>query len=193
MSEQASRFSKEELEKEKLLAEIANLKKSWIKNPASWVSILTIVLALFGLAFQYRNHQIEAQVAESNLKDANDKLNEVKKKLTATQEALDQKEPLLKQTDEEIDKATRDLNQLTAEREQVQTQLAALNSQVKDLEAKANNLPKTPDNQKIQDSVRVASAAIADLQKKNQTILDRSKSVTDTLGRVRAKTSLVRQ
>ena len=193
MSEHASRFTKEELEKQKLLAEIANLKRTWIKNPASWVSILTIVLALFGLAFQYRNHQIETQVAESNLKDANSKLNDVKTKLTAAQDELNQKEPRLKQIDGEIDNATTALKNLTSEREDVQKQLDALNAQLKDLEAKANNLPKSSDNQKIQESVRLASATIADLQKRNQTILDKSKSVTDALGRAKAKTSVVRQ
>jgi septal ring factor EnvC (AmiA/AmiB activator) len=183
MSEQASRYTKEELEKQKLLVEIANLKKSWIKNPASWVSIMTIVLALFGLAFQYRNHQFEAKAAEDNL-------NKVKADLMKVQDALNQKEPQLKQVDEELAKATDDLKQLASEREDAQKQLATLNDQLKDLEAKAASLPKTADNQKIQESVKLASVAIIDLQKKNQSIVDKSKSLSDSLARAKDKSSV---
>ena len=180
MNDQVSSYTKEELEKQKLMAEIANLNKSWIRNPASWISILTIVLASFGLAFQYRNHQVEAQEAQM-------KLDKVKGDLTVVQNELNQKEPRLKQVDEEIDKAANDLKELTSEREEVQTQLAALNAQLKDLEAKASSLPSTPDNQQIQSSLKSASVAIANLQKKNLTIVDKSKSVTESLGRARAR------
>ena len=83
-------------------------------------------------------------------------------------------------------------DQEASEREEVQTLLASLNAQLKELETKANSLPNTADNQKIQESVKVATAATVDLQRKNQDILDRSKSVTDTLERIRAKTSFTR-
>jgi chromosome segregation ATPase len=186
MDEPASSYTKEELEKQKLMAEIANLNKSWIKNPASWVSILTIVLALFGLAFQYRNHQIEAREAQL-------KLDKVKGDLTAVQNELNQKEPRLKEVDQEIDKATETLKQLSSEREEVQAQLATLNAQLKDLETKASSLPATADNQKIQASVQIASVTIANLQKTNQAIVDKSKSLTESLGRAKARSSVIRQ
>ena len=184
MNEQVSSYTKEELEKQKLAAEIANLKKPWIKNPVSWVSIMTIALALFGLAFQYRNHKFEEAEAQRKLADVNGELKDV-------QEALSQKEPRLKQVDAEIDGATKQLSQLTSEREQLQKQLATLNEQLKDLQAKANSLPATPDNQKIKDSVKVAAFVIGDLQKKNESILDKSKSVTESLTRAKLKSSVI--
>jgi len=191
MSQPANNFTKEELEKQKLLAEIANLNKSWIKNPASWVSILTIVLALFGLAFQYRNHQFEQKAAEDKLKQTQDNLAKVKGDLTTVQNALNQKEPQLKQVDAELDKATNELKQLASDREEAQSQLAALNAQLQELQAKAASLPKTPDNQKIQESVRNATVAIVDLQNKNKTIVDNSRLLTDSLARAKAKSSIV--
>jgi len=190
MSELASRFTKEELEKQKLMAEIANLNKSWIKNPASWVSIMTIVLALFGLAFQYRSHQSDEKAAQEKLKAEQELLTALEAELTKVRDALNQKEPQLKQVDAELTKATDDLKQLASEREDVQKQLAALNAQLKDLEAKAASLPKTADNQKIQESVKMASFAIVDLQKKNQSIVDKSKSLTESLARAKDKSSV---
>lgn len=190
MSDQVSSYTKEELEKQKLAAEIANLKKSWIKNPASWVSILTIVLALFGLAFQYRNHQFEEKAAEDKLAEAQQKLGKAKAELTDVQNALNQKEPRLKEVDAEIDKTSNELKQLASDREDVQKQLQDLNAKLQELQAKANSLPKTPDNQKIQESVTMASVAIVDLQKKNQLIVDRSKLATDSLARAKVKSSV---
>src|SRR5947207_26894 len=102
MSDSPISFTKEELEKQKLEAEIANLKKSWFKNPASWVSIMTIVLALFGLAFQYRSHQLQEKEAQDKLKQTQDNLTKVKTDLTNVQDALNQKEPQLKQVDAEL-------------------------------------------------------------------------------------------
>jgi chromosome segregation ATPase len=191
MNDQVSSYTKEELEKQKLLAEISNLNKHWIKNPASWISILTIVLALFGLAFQYRNHQFEARQAQDELAKEIEKLNTTKAALMDVQNALNQKEPRLKEVDAEIDKTSNELKQLASDREDVQNQLAILNAQLKQLEAKANSLPRTPDNQKIQDSVKIASVAVVDLQKKNRLIVDKSKLATDSLARAKVKSSVM--
>lgn len=190
MSESPSSYTKEELEKQKLAAEIANLKKTWIKNPASWVSIMTIILALFGLAFQYRNHQFEEKAANDKLAEVQQKLDKSKTELTNVQNALNQKEPRLKEVDAEIDKTTAELNQLVSDREDVQKQLATLNAQLQELQAKANSLPKTPDNQRILDSVKIASSAIVDLQRKNASIVDKSKMATASLARAKEKSSV---
>ena len=82
------------------------------------------------------------------------------------------------------------MKELATEREDAQKQLAALNAQLKDLEAKVASLPKTADNQKIQESVKMASVAIVDLQKKNQSIVDKSKSLTESLARAKDKSSV---
>jgi len=185
MSAQASNYSKEELEKQKLLAEINNLKRSWIKLPASWVSIITIIVALFGLGFQYRNHKMEEIEAQNKLKD-------VTQNLKVVQTELDKKEPRLKQIDDEITNATTNLNQLTSEREEVQTQLEALNAKLKDLETKANNLPNTAENKNIQETLKTASVTVIDLQKKNRAIEDKSKGITENLGKIKARTSIMR-
>lgn len=116
MNDQVSSYTKEDLEKQKLLAEISNLNKSWIKSPASWISILTIVLALFGLAFQYRNHQLEAKQAQDEQAKEIEKLNTTKAALLDVQNALNQKEPRLKEVDAEIDKTSNELTQLTSDR-----------------------------------------------------------------------------
>lgn len=183
MNEQVSSYTKEELEKQKLAAEISNLKKSWIKNPASWVSIMTIVLALFGLAFQYRSHKSEEAEAQRKLAQVNSEMKNV-------QDALNQKEPRLKQVDSEIDTAKGALEQLTADRQEVQKELATLNAQLKELEAKADSLPKTADNAQIAQSVKNAAFAIIGLQKKNELIIDKSQSVTDSLKRAKDKSSV---
>ena len=190
MSQSASSYTKEELEKQKLMAEIDNLKKSWIKNPASWVSIVTIVVALFGLGFQYQSHKTEQAEAMKNLDNAKDDLKKSTDRLRKVEDALNQKEPQLKQVDAELDKATNELKQLSADREEAQAQLAALNAQLQELQAKANSLPKTPDNQQIQASVRSATVAIVDLQNKNKTIVDKSQLLTDSLARAKARSSV---
>jgi len=185
MGAPASNYSKEELEKQKLLAEISNLKKSWIKLPASWVSLITIIVALFGLGFQYRNHKTEEIEAQN-------KLSAVTQNLKAVQNELDRKEPRLKEIDVEINKATTDLNQLTSEREGVQAELNQLNAKLKELETKANSLPNTAENKNIQETVKTASVAVVELQKKNQAIVDKSKGITENLGKIKARTSIVR-
>lgn len=80
----------------------------------------------------------------------------------------------MKEVDAELDKTSNELKQLASDREDVQKQLATLNAQLKELGAKANSLPRTPDNQKIQDSVKMASFAIVDLQQKES--VDRRQS-----------------
>ena len=73
----------------------------------------------------------------------------------------------------------------------MQNQLAILNAQLKELQEKANSLPKTADNQKIQDSVKSASFAVVDLQKKNRLIVDKSKLATESLARAKVKSSVM--
>ena len=169
------------LETEKLQVEIANLKKTWIKNPASWVSILTIVVALCGLAFQYRSQKAEALEAQVKLEKAQAEFRQSQERLKYVENELKNKEPRLNQVLEEIDRATTDLKQLTSDREKVETQLVALNNQIKDLETKAKNLPTTADNQQIQTSVKNASASVASLRIANQAIVEKSIVVTDRL------------
>lgn len=76
------------LETEKLQVEIANLKKTWIKNPASWVSILTIVLALCGLAFQYRDNKADALEAQIKLDKVQGEFRQSQERLNHVQEEL---------------------------------------------------------------------------------------------------------
>src|ERR1041384_4057032 len=115
MSQSASSYTKEELEKQKLMAEVDNLKKSWIKNPASWVSIVTIVVALFGLGVQYQSHKTRQAAEMELLGSAKDDLKKSTDRLRKVEDALNQKEPQFKQVDAELDKATNELKQLSAE------------------------------------------------------------------------------
>ena len=88
------------LEIEKLQAEIDNLRRPWIKNPATWVSLITIFVALCGLGFQYVNHQVAAAAATQKLEQAKTQLEESQTRHQATDElaALDKKlEDLKKQ------------------------------------------------------------------------------------------------
>ncbi|MBC8153908.1 MAG: SPOR domain-containing protein [Bacteroidetes bacterium] len=76
---------------EKLEAETANLKRTWIDNPASWVTILTTIVALGGVALQYTRSDREYQLVQIKterlaldtikLRDENAKLSVIRQQL----------------------------------------------------------------------------------------------------------------
>ena len=51
-------------EVEKLQAETRNLKRPYLKTAASWITILTVILALFGVTIQYFKSDRDYQLAE---------------------------------------------------------------------------------------------------------------------------------
>lgn len=193
MNEPTTRDTMLELEAEKLRVEISNLKKTWIKNPASWVSIMTIVLALFGLAFQYRNHKAETLEAQSKLDQVQAELKKSQERLNDVEGELKRKEPRLNEVQAEIDRATNDLKQLAVDRERVETELVALNVQLKELEEKAKYLPKTADNQQIQNSASTALASVSKLKIANREIVEKSKVITDKLDASKARRAVSHQ
>lgn len=82
-----------QLEIEKLKAETANLRKSWFRSPASWVSITTIVLALFGLGFQYKNYKTEAAEAQLKLEKTQAELRESQESLNKITQGIQENTP----------------------------------------------------------------------------------------------------
>ena len=53
-----------ELPLEKLRAETASLNRPYIKSPSSWITILTVILGLFGVGLQYAKSDRDYQLAE---------------------------------------------------------------------------------------------------------------------------------
>ena len=76
---------------EKLQAETQNLKRPWIANPASWLAIVTTVIALTTAFAQYRLNKIETaqlHLDGTKIKIENDSLALKKKTLTIQVQAL---------------------------------------------------------------------------------------------------------
>jgi chromosome segregation ATPase len=179
-----------QLEIEKLKAETANLQKSWFRNPASWVSVMTIILALFGLGFQYKNHKTEAAEAQIKLEKTQAQLRESQEALDKTTRGIEENTPRYQMLMSEIDKATNTLDQLKTDREKLQTELETLNAQLKDLETKTSKLADTPENKPIKDAIKTTSKSISNLQITNREVIKKADSVSENLKGLRLKTTV---
>jgi chromosome segregation ATPase len=187
MSHEYTPEMKLQLEIEKLKAETANLRKSWFRNPASWVSVTTIVLALFGLGFQYKNHKAEAAEALTKLEKTQAQLRESQEALDRTTRGIEENTPRYQMLMSEIDKATNTLDQLKTDRGKLQSELDALLAQVKDLETKASQLADTPENKPIKDAVKITSRSIGNLQTTNREVTQKADSVSENLKKLKLK------
>jgi chromosome segregation ATPase len=190
MSSEYTPEMKLQLEIEKLKAETANLHKSWFRNPASWVSVVTIILALFGLGFQYRSHKAEVAEAQVKLERTQAQLRESQEALERTTRGIEENTPKYNLLLSEIDKATAALDQLKTDREKLQSELETLNAQVKDLESKANQLADTAENRQIKEGVRRASSSIGNLQITNREVIRKADGVSGNLKNLRMKSTV---
>ena len=111
---------------EKLQAETHNLKRPYLKTVSSWITILTVILVLFGVTIQYFKSDRDYELAE------------IKRQQTElqTQRIEADKKNLL----ENISQAKDSLAQLQAQREQVAGTLRVLQSKAKELESKTTTL-----------------------------------------------------
>jgi chromosome segregation ATPase len=190
MSNQYTPEMKLQLEIEKLKAETANLQKSWFRNPASWVSVTTIVLALFGLGFQYKNHKTEAAEAQFKLEKTQAELRASQESLDKITHGIEENTPRYQKLLDEIDKATGTLDQLKTDREKLQTELDTLNSQLKDLETKASQLADTPANKPIKEAIKIASQSIGNLQVTNREVIKKADRVSENLKNLKLKSTV---
>jgi DNA repair exonuclease SbcCD ATPase subunit len=186
MSDPVTAETKLRLEAEKLQAEIDNLRRPWIKNPASWVSLITIFVALCGLGFQYVNHQAAAAAARREVGQAKDELKQSEDRLAEVQAALSSKEPLLAQVSTQLDQATSELLKLMDERQKATSELQDLDKKLAELQMQLAALPNTPQNRSAQNVVAQAGRSVKALQTANVQSLEKANVLNRNLNIIKA-------
>jgi DNA repair exonuclease SbcCD ATPase subunit len=159
---QTSFTSEEKLrwEIEKLRAETSNLKKPYIKTPASWTTILTIILALFGILIQYYRSDREYQLAE------------IKKQQTIldTQRLVADRQQL----EQSIAGIQNTLLELQHRHDEVTDNLAAL-------ESRANDLKEKTSSQEAKQLVQEVNRSINNIRSLNETAADQIEALGNDL------------
>src|SRR5947209_1359361 len=107
-------------EVEKLKSEVDSLKRPYIKTPSSWITIMTVILGLFGIFIQYSKSDREYQLAEIKHQQASLDTELAKK---TRQQVLD-----------EIAQAKESLSQLQSQREGASQKLNQLQDKISQLE-----------------------------------------------------------
>jgi chromosome segregation ATPase len=120
---------------EKLMAETKNLTRPYIKSPSSWITLMTVILGVFGVGIQYFKSDREYQLAEIKRQQA---ALETEKTSAIRQQAL-----------EEITQAKNTLDKLQSEREAVSQNLNGLQAKVTQLEEKAASLASAGDVKQV--------------------------------------------
>lgn len=153
-------------EVEKLQAETHNLKKPYLKTASSWITILTVILALFGVTIQYFKSDRDYQLAE------------IKRQQTEleTKRIEADKKNLL----ENISQAKDSLAQLQAQREQMAGTLRGLQDKAKDLESKATTLAKGESGE-VKQLVQDVNKSIEQLASLNNQAVSQSEQTTQNL------------
>jgi hypothetical protein len=151
-------------EVEKLKAEAVNLRRPYIRTPSSWITIMTVILGLFGVGLQYVKSDREYQLADIKRQQATLETEQTK---AARQQVL-----------EEITQAKNTLSQLQSQREQASQNLDALQAQVNQLVEKTSKLASAGEIKQVAQEV---SKSIAVLNNINEQSVKQSEKATDNL------------
>jgi len=154
-------------ETEKLQAEVEKLRRPWIKEPATWLALATILITLSGLAIQAINSNTSLALAE--IKRERAELDAVK---------ADQ---LRKQYEEAISQADAALRQLESRRTKEAAELAVLGKQ---LESAKAQLPATS---AAAIAVRKATSSLEALSDTNKQLAAQADNVSGSLQALGAK------
>lgn len=160
---------------EKLRAETQHLTRPWLHNPASWITILTTVIALGSVGFQaiksdyeYRSSQIKLEQAKLDIEktaDKNERLNN------------------------EVARAEMLLNQVNEQREQAQSELASLETQANKLKELAAQLPANAQTSELKDVAQKTSRSIDQLRTINKQSVAQSEETAGNLRAIRESLS----
>lgn len=161
---------------EKLRAETHNLTRPWLHNPASWITILTTVIALGGIGFQaiksdyeYRSSQIKLEQAKLDIEKAADK-NE--------------------RLNNEVARAEMLLSQVNEQREKAQSELVSIETQANKLKELAAQLPANAQTNEIKDVALKTSRSIDQLQTINRQSVAQSEETAGNLRAIRESLSV---
>jgi DNA repair exonuclease SbcCD ATPase subunit len=151
-------------EVEKLQAEVVNLKRAWIHNPASWFTIITAIVALVGVAIQY----VKSDNAFT--------LSEIKRQQSElkTSETENLRQQLLSQ----VTQTKNDLSQLQTERDKVSNELNSLLKNAKELQDKANSAAEMAG---IREAAQKVTNSLDELRILNQQVSDRAQETQGNL------------
>jgi DNA repair exonuclease SbcCD ATPase subunit len=152
---------------EKLQAETHNLKRPYLKTASSWITILTVILALFGVTIQYFKSDRDYELAE------------IKRQQTEleTKHIEADKKNLL----ENISQAKDSLAQLQAQREQVSSTFRGLQAKAKELESKATTLAVKGESSEVKQLVQDVNSSIEQLASLNNQAASQSEQTAQNL------------
>lgn len=160
---------------DKLKAETKNLTRPWIHNPASWITIVTTIIAIGGVLFQavrsdyeYRRSEIKLEQAKLEIVKAEDKSEKLK---------------------DEVARAEALLNQLNDQRQSASAELALLEEQSKKLKDFAAQLPATAENKEIKEVAQKTSTSLAQLRTINKRSIAQSEETAGNLRAIRESLS----
>lgn len=160
---------------EKLKAETHHLTRPWLRNPASWITILTTILAIGGIGFQairsdyeYRSSQIKLEQAKLEMEKVGDKSERLNNEVTRT-------EMLLKQLNEQ--------------REKAQSELASLETQANKLKELTAQLPVNAQTTELKEAAQKASRSIDQLRTINKQSVGQAEETAGNLRAIRESLS----
>lgn len=160
---------------DKLKAETKNLTRPWIHNPASWIAIVTTVIAVGSVLFQaiksdyeYRRSEIKLEQAKLEIVKAEDKSEKLK---------------------DEVARVEMTLNQLNDQRQSASAELALLEEQSKKLKDLVAQLPATVENKEIKDVAQKTSTSLAQLRTINKRSIAQSEETAGNLRAIRESLS----
>lgn len=156
-------------ETEKLRVETYNLKRPYLRTPSSWLTILTVILASFGVTIQYYKSDREYQLAE------------IKRQQTVLE--VKQIESDKQQLLASISETKNSLSQLLSQREEVANKFDLLKNQLNDLENQAN-LSAKGDTNEIKKTVQEVTQTINELKGLNEKAVTQSEQTKQDLQEV---------